>query len=185
MDRSLKGVALVISALIISFQSSIAYEIPQRRIDLKPYLNLMFPNTLLEFGDHNSVIEKETGIGFGLKARMQVAGRWGFVINTSITDLQVTDNSLSTATIFTGGFYYSRATQLGQITLDAGLGVISVADCSAMLFMPGLEYGRAITERISLSAEIDMPIANDWFNKFDIKEDYKSFALAIGGAIVF
>jgi len=185
MIKPLQSVALIISALIVSFQSSIAYEIPQRRIDLKPYINLMFPDKLLQFENQDCRVEDKMGIGFGIKARTQIAGCWGFVINTSITDLQVTDNSLSTASIFTAGFFYTRVTQLGQIALDAGLGVISVADHSAMLFMPGLEYSREIAERISLSAEINMPIANDWFNKYDIKEDYKSIAIAIGGTIIF
>jgi len=185
MYKLLKTVTIMILLLGLLVQTSAAYEIPQRRIDLKPYLNFMFPNKLMENNFANTAVEDDMGVGFGVKARTQITGFWGFVINTSMTDLKVNDNSLSTATIFTAGFYYSKSTSFGNVIADLSYGVLSVADLSTTLLLPGLEFNRAITDRISISAELGMLIANDWFYDLNVKENYKSLSLSLGGTILF
>jgi len=178
MPKLLRIVIFVSILLSLLVQSSLAYEIPQRRIDLKPYLNFIFPSNLMENNFASTAVEDDMGIGFGVKARTQITGFWGFVINTSMTDLKVKDNSLSTATIFTAGFYYSYGTSLGDV-------IVSVSVRSATLFYPSLELSRAISDRISISAELGMPVPNDWFYNLNVKENYKSLSLSLGGAIVF
>jgi len=185
MPKLLRIVIFVSILLSLLVQSSLAYEIPQRRIDLKPYLNFIFPSNLMENNFASTAVEDDMGIGFGVKARTQITGFWGFVINTSMTDLKVKDNSLSTATIFTAGFYYSYGTSLGDVIVDLSYGVLSVSDRSATLFYPSLELSRAISDRISISAELGMPVPNDWFYNLNVKENYKSLSLSLGGAIVF
>ncbi len=185
MPKLPRTAILVSIFLIFLIQSLVAYEIPQRRIDLKPYVNFLFPNKLMENDFLYTAVEDDMGIGFGVKARTQISNFWGFLINTSFTDLKVKNNSLSTATIFTAGFYYTITNDLGDITIDAGYGVISLADQSAALLMPGLEFSRPISNRISISAEFGMPIVNDWFYDFNYKENYNSFSLSIGAAMIF
>jgi hypothetical protein len=181
----LKRLIFAILFLACFVTSAMAYEIPQRRIDFKPYLNFMIPNSLMENENSGTAVEDDMGIGIGLKARTQITGFWGFAINTSMTDLKVNDNSLSTAMIFTVGFYYSQATNLGNIIFDMGYGVISVADLSSTLLMPTLEFNRVISDRLSIAAEFGMPIANDWFYDFDVKENFKSIMLSLGSTILF
>jgi hypothetical protein len=185
MTGPMKIVMLAVFLIGLMVSSSLAYDIPQRRIDLKPYLNFMFPNNLVESDNRQNPVENEMGIGFGVKARTQITRFWGFLIDASFTDLKVNDNSLSTATIFTAGFYYSYRTNFGNIIFDAGYGVLSVADLSSTLLMPNLEFNRAVSDRISLSAELGMPIANDWFHQFGVKENYKSLTFSLGGIIIF
>lgn len=169
----------------LAVQVSFAYDIPQRRIDFKPYLNFMFPNKLMESDDLNTAVEDEMGMGFGVKARTQIAGNWGFTVNASITDLKVSNNTLSTAHIFTVGFNYSYETNQGDFIFDLGYGVLSVADLSTTLLLPGLEFNRPISERVSISAGLSLPVANDWFHNLNVKENYKSLSLSLGGVILF
>ncbi|MCP4582118.1 MAG: hypothetical protein GY839_10915 [candidate division Zixibacteria bacterium] len=185
MYKITKIMILTVVFMFVFAQLSAAYEIPQRKIDLKPYLNFIFPSDLMESENIETAVENDMGFGFGIKARTQITGNYGFVINTSITDFKVSDNSLSTATIFTAGFYYSQSTSLGNLVLDLSSGVISLADYSMMLFLPSLEFNRAISDRISISAELGMPIPNDWFYNYNIKENYKSLSISLGSAIVF
>ncbi len=145
----------------------------------------MWPYNLME-GDYSSTaVENKMGVGFGVKSRIQIAGSWGFIVNVSINDLQVDDSSLSTATVFTGGFYYTRKSVPGNITVDLGYGVISVADLSSTLILPSVEFSRPISDRLSISAEIGFPVANDWFHTFGIKESYGSIVFSLGGTLVF
>ena len=185
MSKFLKFTLLIFLPLLILTQGSFAYKIPQRQLDIKPYLNFMFPNKLLEYNDQNKDVEDDVGFGFGIKIRSQIKGCWGFVINSSFTDLNVKDNTNNMAVIFTAGFYYSYNTRLGNIIIDLGYGVISVADLSNTLFLPNLEFRRSVTERISFSLELGMPVVNDWFYDYDIKENYKSLYLSFGSTILF
>jgi hypothetical protein len=186
MTGPMKIVMLAVLLIGLMVSSSLAYEIPQRRIDLKPYLNFMFPNDLLEWEDLGNVVANETGFGLGVKARTQVIKAWGFVINTSYTDLEVTsDRGLSSATMLTVGFYYSKATGLGDIIFDLGYGGIAAGGRGIGLLMPSLEFNRTYSERLRLSVELGWPIPNDWFYDFDFEENYGSFTLSLGGAVVF
>jgi hypothetical protein len=185
MTGFMKIMMLTIVLIGLMVQVSFAYDIPQRRIDFKPYLNFMFPNKLMESDELNTAVEDEMGIGFGVKARTQIVGAWGFTVNASITDLKVNDNSLSTAHIFTVGFNYSYGTNPGNFVFDMSYGVLSVADLSTTLFLPGVEFNRAISDRVSFSAELSLPVANDWFHNLNVKENYGSFSFSLGGAVLF
>lgn len=185
MIKVLKFSLLILSILGMLIQCPFAYTIPKRQLDIKPYLNIMSPNNLIEYNDQNTDVEDDVGVGFGIKVRSQIKGCWGFVINSSLTDLNVKDSTNNMATIFTAGFYYSYGTGLGNIIFDLGYGVISVADLSNTLFLPSLEFKRSVTERISISLELSIPVVNDWFYDYDIKENFKSLSLSFGGTILF
>ena len=146
---SVAALAAILIGLIAP--ASAAFDAPSRQIDFKMYTHVMFPNDLMESNDGDSPVENEMGIGFGVKARTQIAGPWGFVINTSITDLNVSDNSQSIATTLTTGFYWTRSTGLGNITLDLSYGVIAVADMSTAMFAPSVEINRPVSERVLIA----------------------------------
>lgn len=185
MNKHLKIV--LISFLFFGFliQAAKAYEIPPRKIEVKPYLNIMFPHDLLKSDDGGNIVKNKAGFGIGARIRNQIHGSFGFIINFSFTDLEVTDNSLSTVTIFTGGGYFARETGIGDFTIDCEYGIISVGDFGRSLFMPGLEYSRHISERTTFSAGFDWVIPNDWFYYYSVKTNYGSFSFSLGAAIIF
>jgi len=145
----------------------------------------MFPYDLVKNENAGNIVENEPGLGLGVKIHNQVYKSLGLLIDFSFTDLEVTDSSLSTATIFTGGGYFSRATAIGDFTFNLGYGIISVADYARSLFMPGLEYSRQISERTTISAGFDWVIPNDWFYNYSIETNYKSFSFFLVCGIVF
>jgi hypothetical protein len=180
--KLLSILALFIGALA---QSLSAYEIPPRKIEVKPYLNFLFPNDLLVYQNGYSVVKNRTGTGFGLKIRNQLNGSYGFVLNSSITDVEVRRDSASFAVIFTGGLYLSTKTKVGNLIFDCGYGVLATGGYSETLLMPNLEFNRPLSDRLILAVEVGWPIANDWFYDFGVKEHYKSFTLSFGSAVVF
>lgn len=185
MIKSLKIVPLSILFLGILIQSLNAYEVPSRKIEVKPYLNFLFPNNLLEFENHNNIVKNKMGVGFGLKIRNQINESFGFVVNSSITDLEVTTNRQGFAVIFTAGLYLSTRTEVGNLIIDCGYGVLSTGRHSETLLMPTLEFNRPLSDRLIISVELGWPISNDWFYDFGVKEQYKTFTLSFGSAIVF
>lgn len=162
-----------------------AYEIPPREIEAKPYINMVFPVDLVTTDDSGDVVKDKAGAGLGLKIRNQLKGPFGLVIDVSFTDLDVTDSSMSTATIFTGGGYYKKELSMGAIVFECKYGVISVADHVRALFLPAIEYGIPVSDRARVSVELGWPISNDWIYGYSINENYKTFALSIGGSIIF
>jgi len=162
-----------------------AYEIPPREIEAKPYINVIFPDDLVTADDSGNIVNDKAGFGLGLKIRNQVKGPFGLVIDVSFTDLDVTDSSMSTATIFTGGGYYKKKLSIGAVVFECKYGVISVADHVRALFMPAIEYGRLVSERVRVSVELGWPISNDWIYGYSVKENYKTFSLSFGGSIIF
>jgi len=185
MIKSLKIVPLSILFLGILIQSSSAYEIPPRKIEVKPYLNFLFPNHLLQFENGRSVVKNKMGYGFGLKIRNQIRGSYGFVVNSSITDVEVTTNRGSFAVIFTAGLYLSTRTKAGNLIVDCGYGVLSTGGKSETLLMPSLEFNRPLSDRLKISVELGWPIPDDWFYDYGVKERYKTFTLSFGSVIVF
>ncbi|MFQ6007495.1 MAG: hypothetical protein ACE5K8_00940 [Candidatus Zixiibacteriota bacterium] len=185
MMKSLKLLSFLTLLLVTLAQVLGAYEIPPRKIEVKPYLNLLFPNDLLEFQDGRSVVKNKMGFGFGLKIRNQIKGSYGFVVNSSITDVEVTTYRAGFAVIFTGGLYISTKTKLGDLILDCGYGVLSTGGKSETIIMPTLEFNRPLSNRLIIAVEVGCPVANDWFYDFGVKERYKSFALSFGSTIVF
>jgi hypothetical protein len=184
--KPLKTALLPILFAAFFVQTADAYDIPQRRIDLKPYLNVIIPNNLMEWENLGNVVDNDIGFGLGVKARTQINRTWGFVINTSYTDLEVnTEKGLSSAILLTVGFSYSKSLSLGDFVLDAGYGGIAAGGRGIGLFMPSLEYSRTFSERLKLSIEFGWPVANDWFYDFGFVENYGSLAISLGGAVVF
>jgi hypothetical protein len=172
--------------LAIYFGRSIhAYEIPPREIEAKSYINMIFPVELVKTECCGNIVKNEAGLGLGLKIRNQVRGPFGLAIDVSFTDLEVTNSSMSTTTIFTGGGYYKKECSIGIFILECKYGVISIADRVRALFLPAIEYGMPVSDRARLSVELGWPISNDWIYGYSIKENYKTFALSIGGSIIF
>jgi hypothetical protein len=185
MIKSLKIVPLSILFLGILIQSSSAYEIPPRKIEVKPYLNFLFPKDLLQFENGHSVVKNKMGVGFGLKIRNQIHESFGFVVNSSITDLEVTTDRQGFAVIFTGGLYLSTGTEVGNLVIDCGYGVLVTGGYGVALLMPTLEFNRPLSDRLMISVELGWPIPNDLFYNEGGKEHYKTFTLSFGSAIVF
>jgi hypothetical protein len=185
MNNSLKITLLTVLLIGFFHQDANAYEIPRRRIEIKPYLNLMLPHDLVEDGRGENIVKNMPGFGFGVKIHNQVYRSFGFIIDFSFTDLEVTDSSMSTATMFTGGGYIARETKIGEFALNLGYGVISVADYSRALFMPGIEYSRFLSDRAALSAGMDWVVPNDWLYSYSLKANYKTFSFFLGCGIIF
>ncbi len=186
MIRRSRVVLSAVTLLILSTQLSIAYEVPARQINFKPYLNIMFPSNLMEWEDLGNVVDNKMGVGFGLKTRTQVNQSWGFVINTLYNDLEVnSDRGIKAALLLTIGFYYSKTFDKNEIIIDGGYGALAAGGRAAGILMPSLEINRAFSERLKLSAELGWLIPNDWLYDFDLKESYSSFALSLGGTILF
>jgi hypothetical protein len=180
-----KNLPLAVLLGIYFGHSTHAYEIPPREIEVKPYINVIFPVELVKTECCGNIVKDEAGLGLGLKIRNQVRGPFGLAIDVSFTDLEVTNRSMSTATIFTGGGYYKKEFSIGIFILECKYGVISIADRVRALFLPGLEYGMPVSDRARVSAEFGWPISNDWIYGYSIKENYKTFALSVGGSITF
>jgi hypothetical protein len=174
------GVFFGVSAPLLT-----AYEIPPRKIEVKPYLNFLFPNDLLEFQEGHRVVKNSAGIGFGLKIRNQINGSYGFVINASLTEVEVTTNLASSVVVFTGGLYLSTKTKMGNLIIDCGYGVLATGGKTATLLMPALELNWPLSDRLMISVEAGWPIANDWFHDFGVKENCTSFTFSLGSAAVF
>jgi len=177
---------LLFAFLLIVFINRItqAYEIPPREIEARPYIIMIFPADLVT-DDSGDIVKDKAGIGLGLKIRNQVKGPFGLAVDVSFTDLDVTDSSMSTATIFTGGGYYKKELSIGAVVLECKYGVISVADRVRALFMPAIEYGRPVSDRARVSVELGWPISNDWIYGYSINENYKTFSLSFGCSIIF
>lgn len=185
MIKSLKMLSLLVLFFGVLIQSSSAYEIPPRKIEVKPYLNFLFPNNLLQYENGRNVVKNKMGYGFGLKIRNQINESFGFVVNSSITDLEVTTDRQGFAVIFTAGLYLSTRTVVGNLIIDCGYGVLSTGRYSETLLMPTLEFNRPLSDRLMISVELGWPISNDWFYDFGVKEHYKSFTFSFGSTIVF
>ena len=162
-----------------------AYDIPSRKIEVKPYLNFVFPNNIWEGANQVNPVDNKVAPGIGLKLRTQFSRQYGFVLNASYINFQVEENVSSDGSIFTAGGYLAKAFGFGNFTLDFSYGIIAANKEVAGLLMPSLEYSRAISERISLALELGWPIPNDWPQDFDFKENYSSFTLSLGSIIVF
>jgi hypothetical protein len=180
-------VLLACSALFAS--SALAYDIPQRKIEIKPYINLLMPSDFWMKGFDTSVVEDDLGFGIGAKLRTQFAANYGLVLNVSYTDVKVSDivwpDATSDVTMFTLGGYLSKEFGFGRLTADCGFGLVVMSDEGVALLMPSLEYSRPVAERISLAAELGWPIANDWLRDFGFEESYGSFTFSVGAVIVF
>jgi hypothetical protein len=166
-------------------QGGSAYDIPPRKIEIKPYINLLMPNDIWERTGLSNPIDNKVAPGFGLKVRTQFSRQYGIVLNAAYMNFQVAENVSSDGGIFTAGGYLSKAFGFGNFTLDVGYGIMAANSEVAGLLMPSLEYSRPVSERMSLAVEFGWPIPNDWPQNFDFKEGYGSFELSLGTIIVF
>ena len=189
MTRFCRLILLLVICGVIFASSALAYDIPQRKIEIKPYINLLMPSDFWKKGFDTSVVEDDIGFGFGAKLRTQFAANYGMVLNVSYTDVKVSDvvwpDATSDVTMFTLGGYLAKEFSFGTLTADCGFGLVVMSDEGVALLMPSLEYSRPIAERISLAVELGWPIANDWLRDFGFEESYSSFTLSMGTAIVF
>ncbi|UCG63017.1 MAG: hypothetical protein JSV52_06980 [Candidatus Zixiibacteriota bacterium] len=179
----------VISSLfvvsIIVVQTCGAYESPRREIELKPYVHLLFPDNLLKYEEGRSLVKNEEGIGVGLKIRTQITGPLGFVLNASVSRVKPEVSSRRASVVTTMGPFYVIKLGSGRVLLEMSYGYMSAADHAFTVFLPSIEYSYRISERVRLSAEIGLPVANDWFYDYDVSESAKSISLSIGAGFVF
>lgn len=187
-----KGIMLyaTLAMLVLSISSAGAYDIPQRKIEIKPYVNILFPKDFVTFESGVSYVDDEAGFGGGVKIRTQLTGPFGFMINASVIGVERSFlaafyNRSSAAVLFTGGFYYTFETSIGNISLDCGYGVIEICGAGLALFMPSVEYSYPVSDRISLAAELSMPVPNDWYSDWDHNSNAKSLMLSVGSVILF
>jgi hypothetical protein len=185
MDKCVKILIMLIAVIGLLASSINAYDIPSRKIEVKPYLNFVFPNNIWEGANQANPVDNKVAPGIGLKLRTQFSRQYGFVLNASYINFQVEENVSSDGSIFTAGGYLSKSFGFGNMTLDLSYGIIAANKEVAGLLMPSLEYSRPISERISLALEFGWPIPNDWPQDFDFKENYSSFTLSLGSIIVF
>ena len=170
---------------MINVQIAGAYDVPSRKIEVKPYLGFIFPSSLVEDAEGYNYIEDKAGFGFGLKVRTQFGCCWGFMLNASVSDMEASSEEMNSATIFTTGGYYTIETGPGNFTLDCGIGILAGANKAALLLMPSLEFNRPLSERTGLALELGWPIANDWFYSTDIEENFSSLTLSAGVSFIF
>ena len=185
MKRSTRRTILVALFVVFALQSGYAYDIPARKIEIKPYINLLMPNDIWETEAIGSVVDDKAAFGFGAKIRTQFSRQFGIVLNSSYLKFKVLDNSSDNGVIFTAGGYLGKSFEVGNLTLDLSYGVISAADEIMGLLFPSVEFSRPISDRMSLALELGMPIPNDWFRDFGFKENIGSFTLTAGTIIVF
>lgn len=185
MNTFIKIIFLIILISVVVFQFANAYDIPQRKIEIKPYLNLMFPNDLWETRTETSVVDNKTSFGFGMKIRTQFNSQFGIVFNASYLNFKTLNNSSGDGFYFTGGGYYVKSFGFGNLTFDLGYGIIVAAEEILGLLMPSLEYSRAISDRISIALEFGLPIPNDWPKDFEYKENFGSPTLSAGTIFTF
>ena len=184
--RKLAGVVFFLLLFCgVLIQGSYAYDIPQRQVTVKPYVNFFFPNNLWETESFAPAVENKMGFGAGVKVRNQFTSSFGSVLNASYSSIEVTREASGDVTMFTAGGYYSRALGAGTFIFDFSYGIIIAADESVGLLMPSLEYSRPISDRMSVALELGWPIANDWPRDFSFKENYSSFTLSLGSVFVF
>ena len=187
MDVKTLGVfaAMTLAVACFADNTARAYDIPSRKIEITPYLNIIFPHDLLGDSRGENIVKNNPGPGLGVKIHNQVYKSFGFLIDFSFTDLDVTNSSLSTAIIFTGGGYYTRSTGIGDFTLNFGYGVLSIAGYAQALFLPGIEYNRKISERAVISTGVDWVLPNDWIYEESIETTYGNYSLFLGCGVIF
>lgn len=185
MTNCTKIVPILVLLVAGWFGSAGAYEIPSRKIELKPYLNVLFPRDLLRSESGLRVVKDETGIGFGVKIRTQWLGPFGLAVDASITDTEVENERLGATVIFTAGPFYSLNRSFGNVVVEPSFGVLSAGDCTTTIFVSGLEYNRAVSERVLISMGLNWLIANDWFYNYDVEETYGSVSLSLGAGFIF
>ncbi len=188
--RSVMVLCMGMMLAMMMISSGVAYDVPPRKIEIKPYVHLLFPKDLVTYETGVTYVEDKTGFGGGVKIRVQVSGPFGFVINSSVTGIERSYYAEyydwnRTAIMFTGGIYYAFETTIGNITLDCGYGAIEVCSAGLALFLPSVEYSYPVSDRVSLAAELSLPIPNDWYSDWNHESNAKSLMLSVGSVFLF
>ncbi|MCP4704520.1 MAG: hypothetical protein GY865_07910 [candidate division Zixibacteria bacterium] len=177
----------VILVIIVMIFSNLAYsyEIPQRKIEIKPYINFLSANDLFVYKETGNIVKNNVGIGGGLKLRTQISGKFGYILNASFNSHEVLVDGTDFIIIFIGGLYYSHNLGFTDFKIDAGYGFLTAGSKGTGVFMPTLELSRELNDRIALAFEIGWPISNDWFYDYDIQRHYSSFTFSLGTIFIF
>lgn len=161
------------------------YRAPSREIVLSPYGGLIFAKDLYTVN-----LNDQLGFGGGMIMRTQLYKNFGYMIDVFIPRLDVNKEENLTdegekgpefVAIYTGGFYYS----IPHWKLDLCYGGISSGVKNMTIFIPGVEYNRNITRRVSFFSRLGYLLTNDWFSDMGYKEHYTSFLASVGLSIVF
>jgi hypothetical protein len=185
MKNLAKIAILAVLINVSAFQIVSAYDVPTRKIEIKPYMNLLMASEFWVNENGFSLVENKTGIGFGAKIRTQVKNNFGMVLNASLTDIKVVNDSYGSSVILTIGGFYSKSTSLGNFIFDCGYGFITAGNEVMGVLMPAIEFGKPISERIAVSVEFGWPIVNDWLKEYGFEEHYGSFTISIGSTLLF
>lgn len=185
MTKLVTSFAVLIAFIGLLAPSINAYEIPPRKIEIKPYLFVFFPNDLWVKDSQESIVENESSFGLGLKLRTQFSNQFGLVLNASYNRFEVPSTVSNDGVIFTAGGYWQRAFNFGSLTFDLCYGIIIAADEVLALLMPSLEYSYSISDRVSIAIDAGLPIPNDWPKDYGYEEKLGSFTLSVGTIFLF
>jgi len=159
------------------------YTPPPRAINLYPYIGIIYGNAL--FTDR---VKDGFGASVGLSASLQVYGNFGILFDTMWSNFESEVNedmfgnelSKSNMMTFTGGFYYD----INEYRIDIIYGGIAAGAQAMLIFIPGVEYRKEISSRLSCFGKLSLLITNDWIVDESYEENYKSFMLSGGVSVV-
>lgn len=161
------------------------YRIPSRAIVVSPYGGYIFAKDL-----YVDTVEDGSGFGGGLNIRTQIYRNFGYVIDAFVSNLDLveTENAVleeemgpKFVAIYTGGFYYA----IPDWKFNLCYGAISAGTNIMTIFVPGVEYYKFVSSRVSLFAKLSYLITNDWFSDMEYEEHFTSFMLSGGLSVVF
>ena len=165
--------------------SSTKYGIPSRAIVVSPYAGYIFAKDL-----YVDTVEDGSGFGGGLNIRTQIYRNFGFIIDAFVSNLDIVEVENAAyeeemgpkfVAIYTGGFYYA----IPDWKFDLCYGAISAGTNIMTIFVPGVEYYKFVSSRVSLFAKLSYLLTNDWFSDMEYEEHYTSFMLSGGFSVVF
>ncbi len=170
-----------------SYGRSKRYRAPSREIVVSPYGGFIYANDL-----YTGYVDDQSGFGGGMSIRTQLYKNFGYMVDVFIPRIDlIEEESTGTSSedesgpefvaIYTGGFYYT----IPHFKFDLCYGAISAGVNIMTIFVPGVEYYKFVSPRVSLFAKVGYLITNDWFSNMDYEEKYTSFMGAAGFSIVF
>jgi hypothetical protein len=168
-----------------SYKKSAQYKAPSREIVLSTYGGFIYANNLYTVN-----LEDQSGFGGGINMRTELYKNFGYLLDVFIPRLKIIEEENLTeegepgpefVAIYTGGFYYS----IPGWKFDLSYGAISSGVNIMTIFVPGVEYNRYISKRISVIAKVGYLITNDWFSDMGYEENYTSFMASVGVSMVF
>ncbi len=168
-----------------SYGNSSQYRVPSREIIISPYGGFIFAKDLYTVN-----LEDQSGFGGGINMRTQLYKNFGYMVDVFIPSLKIIEEQNidengepgpKFVAIYTGGFYYS----IPNWKFDLSYGAISSGVNIMTIFVPGVEYNRKISRRISFFTRVGYLITNDWFSDMGYEENYTSFMASVGLSVLF